>query len=117
VTYEAVPERTCAAWGAAVEAGEPDAARLAALGAALYGDDPACAGALALRLAADPDEVVRGNALLAFGHLARRFGRLDLARARPVIAAALGDPSAYVRGQAESAADDVAHFLGVAVRP
>jgi hypothetical protein len=31
---------------------------------------------------------------------------------RPVVQAALRDPHEYVRGQAEAAADDLAHFLG-----
>lgn len=63
-------------------------------------------------LSAHDDEWVRGNAVLGFGHLARTLGRLDEARVRPVVEAALRDPSAVVRGQAVSAADDLTHFLG-----
>jgi hypothetical protein len=54
---------------------------------------------------------VRGNAVAAFGHLARRFGRLDSQRVRRIVDVALHDPSDYVRGQAESAAEDLATFL------
>jgi len=54
---------------------------------------------------------VRGNAVAAFGHLARRFGRLDPQRVRRIVDVALYDPSDYVRGQAESAAEDLATFL------
>ncbi|MEM1416609.1 MAG: hypothetical protein AAGH15_16980 [Myxococcota bacterium] len=63
-----------------------------------------------LRLANHPDATVRGNAVLGFGHLARRFGRLD-SGIREVIERALVDPDAHVRGHAWSAADDTRHFL------
>jgi hypothetical protein len=58
------------------------------------------------------DEVVRGNAILGLGHLARRFRQIDRVRVEPLILAGLKDVSAYVRGQAQAAADDVHHFLG-----
>jgi hypothetical protein len=77
-------------------------------------DPPDCAWAqeICIRLAAHPHVTVRGNAVLAFGHLARTCGALDEARVRPLIESALIDPDDYVRGQAHAAADDVAHFLG-----
>jgi hypothetical protein len=59
---------------------------------------------------------VRGNAVLGFGHLARRFRRLDEGVVRPIIENALLDADPYVRGQADAAADDVAHFLGWKVK-
>ncbi len=55
---------------------------------------------------------VRGDAVLAFGHLARRFGQLDAQRVRRLVEIALFDPSEYVRNQANSAADDLSTFLG-----
>jgi len=54
---------------------------------------------------------VRGNAVLAFGHLARRFGRLDPQRVRRMVEIALHDPSEYVREKAHAAADDLVTFL------
>jgi len=77
-------------------------------------DPPDCAWAqeVCVRLASHADPVVRGNAILGFGHLARTCGALDAARVRPLLAQALADPDAYVRGQADAAAGDVAHFLG-----
>ncbi|MDZ4778110.1 MAG: hypothetical protein SGJ23_15115 [Alphaproteobacteria bacterium] len=77
-------------------------------------DPPDCAWAerICIRLAAHSVANVRGNAILGFGHLARVCGALDEARVRPLIDAALDDPSDYVRGQAHAAADDLAHFLG-----
>ena len=74
------------------------------------------AEAICLRLAAHPDPQVRGNAVLGLGHLARVVGRLNLAVALPVLRAALFDPDAWVRGQADAAADDVEHFLKTKVR-
>ena len=62
-------------------------------------------------LAAQSDPVVRGNAILGFGHLARRFGCLDKNTVLPLVEAALRDSHQYVRGQAVSAADDITHYL------
>ena len=78
----------------------------------LHATDPAWAEEICVRLAAHRVPNVRGNAVLGFGHLARRFGKLDRARVEPLVRAALRDADAFVRGQASSAADDVQHFLG-----
>lgn len=64
-----------------------------------------------LSLAAHSNEFVRGNAILGFGHLARRFGVLT-EEAKPIIQAALADSSAFVQGQAVASADDAGQFLG-----
>lgn len=65
-----------------------------------------------LALSNHRDPIVRGNAVLGFGHLARRFGKLDEATVRPIIERAIIDPDEYVRGQAWAAASDVTFFLG-----
>lgn len=54
---------------------------------------------------------VRGNALLGFGHLARRFGMLDRRRVRRLVEIGLFAQHEYVREQAESAAADLETFL------
>jgi hypothetical protein len=54
---------------------------------------------------------VRGNALAALGHLARRFGQLDPHRIKRIVSIALWDRSDYVRRQAKAAAEDLATFL------
>ena len=54
---------------------------------------------------------VRGNALAAFGHLARRFGVLDRNRVQRLIETGLHARHEYVREQAESAATDVETYL------
>ncbi len=76
----------------------------------LHASDVCSAQVACLRLSNHPHENVRGNALLAIGHLARRFGSLD-ETAKAVVEAGLSDPSGYVRGQADSAADDCEHYL------
>jgi hypothetical protein len=58
-----------------------------------------------------PHANVRGNAVLSLGYLARRFGKLNEDRVRPIIESALRDSDDYVRGQAHDAADDIQHFL------
>lgn len=80
-------------------------------------DPPDCgwAEAICLSLVGHPDFNVRGNAVLGLGHLARTCRRLDLAAAVPAIAAALHDDNAHVRGQADNAADDLLHYLGIRV--
>lgn len=70
------------------------------------------------RLARHRNANVRGNALLGFGHLARRFGTLDASRAKPLIENGLHAHNEYVRERAESAADDVnAHLSWSVSRP
>jgi hypothetical protein len=54
---------------------------------------------------------VRGNALLGFGHLARRFGALDRRRVQRLVEIGLFSQHEYVRAQAESAAEDLETFL------
>jgi hypothetical protein len=94
-----------------------DVERLQAMivAAALYEQDLAVVQAACMKLSAHRDEIVRGNALLGFGHLARIFGELE-DRAVALVADGLRDRSAYVRGQAHAAAGDLKHFLGVDVR-
>jgi hypothetical protein len=64
-----------------------------------------------VRLARHRNAMVRGNALLGFGHLARRFGRLDGNRVKRLVDIGLHDSSPYVRENACSAAEDLATFL------
>jgi hypothetical protein len=63
------------------------------------------------RLAKHRNAIVRGNAVLGFGHLARRFGQLDRRRVHRLVDIALHDHSDYVRAHAESAAEDLTTFL------
>jgi hypothetical protein len=64
-----------------------------------------------VRLSRHRNAMVRGNAMLGFGHLARRFGRLDAHRVKRLVETGLHDGSEYVREQARSAAEDLKTFL------
>ena len=78
---------------------------------AVDGADREFAENCCVRLARHRNPNVRGNAVLAFGHLARRFGRLDGHRVKRVVEIALHERSEYVRAQARSAVEDLATFL------
>ena len=69
------------------------------------------------RLARHRNAMVRGNAMLGLGHLARRFGRLDAHRIKRLVDTALHDGSEYVREQARSAAEDLRTFLAWEFEP
>jgi hypothetical protein len=73
---------------------------------------PAYAQQVCLRLAADSRSMVRGNALVCLGHLARRFRSLDELPVKRVIEAGLVDKDEFVRLSAKSAADEIHQFLG-----
>jgi hypothetical protein len=100
----------------AIEADAPDRIASMIIAAALEEEDREFVEQACVRLSAHADEVVRGNAILGFGHLARLFGELG-DEAPAMVARGLQDSSAYVRGQAYAAAGDLKHFLGIEVRP
>jgi hypothetical protein len=68
-----------------------------------------------VKLSEHPHFNVRGNAVLAFGHIARTCRALDLERIVPIISGALNDPHEYVRSHAAGAAADLEMYLGVVV--
>ncbi len=75
-------------------------------------EHPGYAESICRQLAVHPHANVRGNAILGFGHLARTAGIIWRPKeVRALVEAGLADPDEYVRGQAESAADDLRHFL------
>ena len=112
MTYEDIGRLTPAEVRARLERGEARYLVQVPLAAALHWDDAEEAQKVCFELAGHLDETVRGNAVLALGHIARIHGRLDRQRAAAVLRRARSDLSAYVRGQAEAAGDDIAHFLG-----
>jgi len=95
----------------ALERDDPLELERLVLDAALESDDRVWAECYCARLAKHRNAVVRGNALLGFGHLARRFGALDRNRVKRLIEIALHAHHEYVRRQAESAADDLETYL------
>lgn len=109
--YSPIRERSQAEVEAAISNNEELDLSHAVLSAALYSDDPEWSERICLQLSKHQHYVVRGNAILGFGHIARIHGRLTESKVKPLIEAALKDESDYVRGQANSAADDVEFFL------
>ncbi|WP_269532856.1 hypothetical protein [Chitinimonas sp. BJYL2] len=63
-------------------------------------------------LAKHPDANVRGNALLGFGHIARRFNRLPKDPVETLVKSGLKDSSAYVQAQSLTAVEDIEQFVG-----
>jgi hypothetical protein len=88
----------------------------AVLAVALHAEELAWAEAFCEQFARHSDPRIRGSALLGFGHLARRFRKLDVTRVKSLLEAGLTDPDPWVRGQSESAADDVEFVLGWRLR-
>ena len=112
LVYREIPELTVAEIGAILKRDDSDELLEAVLSAALYGDDRNYAEQLCIRLSNHPHFNVRGNAILGFAHIARIDERLDEPTVKPIIQRGLQDEHEYVRGQAQSAKDDVEHYLG-----
>ncbi len=110
--YEDIEEWSRDAVQRALAADVPEALSRAVLAVTLHDGDWRYGQDLCVRLANHCNYLVRGNAVLGLGHLAHVHRELEKSVAYPVIAAALRDENAYVRGQAECAKDDTAQFLG-----
>ena len=95
----------------ALERDDPFELQELVLRVALDAEDHEWAEVCCARLAKHRNAHVRGNAILGFGHLARRFGRLDPQRVHRLVDIALYDLHEYVREQADSAAADLEAFL------
>jgi hypothetical protein len=108
--HQPIPQWTPEQVESALQQGRSEDLECAALAAAVHGE-PAWAQDVCVRLSEHPEPRVRGNAVLALGHIARIHGQLDRAAVAPVLLRALGDGSPEVRGQAEAAADDIEHFM------
>ena len=96
---------------AALERDDPVELMDLVLEVALEDSDREFAETCCVALARHRNAQVRGNAVLGFGHLARRFGRLDGQRVKRLVEKALHDRSDYVREQARGAVEDLATFL------
>jgi hypothetical protein len=110
--YRQPPHLTTEEIQAAIDRDNLDELHVVPISVSMYDEDLEWSQAICVRLASHRDAAVRGNAVLGFGHLARRFLELDEGVVRPIIENALADADPYVRGQAHAAADDVSHFLG-----
>ena len=114
-TYEQPHYENSSSLAAAIDQDDPEVLARMIIAAALYEEDFDVVSAACARLSSHTDEIVRGNAILGFGHLARLFGRTT-PDVPLLVKNALTDRSDYVRGQAHAAAGDLAHFLNIEVR-
>jgi hypothetical protein len=87
--------------------------RLAPISVSMYEGDFELAHDVCAKLTAHPDSTVRGNAVLGFGHLARRFRTLHLATVEPIYRLALKSKDDYVRMQANDMLDDIRYYLNL----
>ncbi|WP_395750543.1 hypothetical protein [Prosthecobacter sp.] len=101
----------------AISQGDAERLRCWVVAVSMYDADASYAEDLCLRLSNHPDEIVRGNAILGFGHIARVHRRLDEERVKPLIVAAFLDSSWNVTGHAFSAREDTQFFLGWKFEP
>jgi hypothetical protein len=78
----------------------------------LHEGDALLAERVCLSLVIHTDLNIRGNAVLGFGHLARRFGKFHYSEMiKQIVEDALRDSNDFVRGQADAAAHDIEFFL------
>lgn len=94
---------------ALIAAGRVEDASRAIIGVALYHPDGDAVEALLRDASSHPDEFVSGNAVLGFGHIARRGHRIS-PESIAIVERALSSPSDHVRGQASAAHEDIEFF-------
>lgn len=110
--YQEIPNYSKEQAESALTREEPSELLEVVIGVGLHAEDFEWAEGYCMRLVRHPHENVRGNAVLALGHLARRGAALSEATVRPAVQKALKDGSEFVRGQAFATADDIEHVLG-----
>lgn len=71
---------------------------------------------ICIELAAHSNFNVRGNAILAFGHIARLSGELNVKQILPIVEKAMEDEYEYVRTHAEAAACDFENYLNISMK-
>ena len=92
---------------------DPAELRYLAISVSMFSDDFDWAQRVCSILAKHGNSTVRGNAVLSFGHLARRFRKLDLNVVEPIYRAALRDADEFVRSQAQDMVDDIIYYLAI----
>ncbi|MEW6736808.1 MAG: hypothetical protein AB1489_36305 [Acidobacteriota bacterium] len=96
---------------AAINRDDPEELLYVPISVSMTAPDFQWAQSICIRLSSHRDFNVRGNAILGFGHLARRLYKLNKEIIKPIIEAALRDDDEFVRGQALLAAKDLRKFL------
>jgi hypothetical protein len=93
-----------------VASGVPEKVIGALLSLVTYDSDYEFVQSVCRHQAKNPDDRIRGIAILCLGHLARVHGKLETERALSIVINALEDPSEYVRGQAITALEEIISF-------
>jgi hypothetical protein len=96
---------------AAILRNDPAELELVSITVALSDLDIYFIQSICVGLTTHSDSIVRGNALVSLGHLARRYFMLDELSIKTLIESALLDSHDYVRLCAKSAADEIHQFL------
>jgi hypothetical protein len=102
---------------AAIEEDDPDELLGIIIDVSLAAEDAMWAQVCFARLAQHENVDVRGNAMIGFAHLAKRFGDLDREIVAPILEAGLLDDKEYVREQAEAALSELREELGWGAAP
>lgn len=105
--YEEAEPISRAAAQKTLASGEPKRVSEALIAIALHDPDRRWAQETAVAFLSDPDPEIRGAAATCLGHLARRYGRVDVP-AIDALRALVTDPN--VGGRAEDALEDIAQY-------
>lgn len=97
---------------AAIGRDDPDELLYVPVAVSLNEPELTWATAICIRLASHDHPLVRGNAVLGFGHLSRRGADLPADRVQTLVRQALHDKDDYVCHQAAAAVDDLRLFSG-----
>ena len=113
LVYRKIPALTTKEVDDSLSRDDPDELRFVAISASMFSDDFDSAQEICLLLANHSNGNVRGNAVQSFGHLARRFRKLDLLIVAPLYRSALRDPDGYVRSQAQDTLGEIRYYLNL----
>jgi hypothetical protein len=111
LTYEPLPEWTCAEMEAVLERNDPRELALVPLVAGLTPPDRDWSLAICIRLTQHPDQITRGNALLGIGYLAHHCRHLPEVIVRPIIQRGMQDPDPWIRQRAGEAVEELSMWL------
>lgn len=109
--YEPIKELSREDVDSIIERNDPSELLYVPVSVSLHSEDWKYAQDICISLSSHPDETVRGNALLGFGHIARIHGELEREKIERLVLDGFKDESRYVQGHADDAFEDINHFL------
>lgn len=110
LTYVPIPDYDRGAAIREIESGVADRIVLALLALAFNDADGHWVQNLCVNFSNNPNDNVRGTAILCFGYIARFRGTLDTEVTVPIVIEGLSDPSDFVRENAADTLDDILIF-------